>query len=357
VELVCTGGGYPTGSTSYREWWCPARPRLGAAERTRFSKALDPLEWPLKSRLRTRIEAICRETRADVLHAVAHGTDFSAAREAARRCRLPFVLSAHDDLRYALRGRPDRALALRTLGSAWRDADARIVISDELGDEYNRRYGHRSYAVVTDGLSDGDIASRPNPVSGLRVYFAGLFHLAYGENLRALLLALESMTGSSPTNVTFRSGALPGVDTHSTVPVTVLPFGSERDVASDLNDADLLYLPMPFQSAHSDFVHFSLSTKLVTYLGSGRPILYHGPPYGAAFRLLQSNEAAIMLTSLRPDVLQGQLEAALSSSLHITENALRLARSRFRIGDQRDRFWSSVATRDAVARATMRQPA
>ena len=201
VELVCTGGARPAGPTPYREWWCPTRPRFGPAERTRLARGLDWLEWPLQPRLRARIEAICHATRPDVLHAVAHGTDFVGAHEMARRHRLGFVLSAHDDLRYALRGRPDRALALRKLGAVWRDADARLVISNELGDEYNRRYGHRPYTVVTDGLLDEDIASRPHPVEGLRIYFAGLFHLAYGDNLRALLRSLEGRTGSTPVSV------------------------------------------------------------------------------------------------------------------------------------------------------------
>ena len=107
---------------------------------------------------------------------------------------------------------------------------------------------------------------------------------------------------------------------------------------------------MPFNAADSDFVHFSLSTKLVTYLGSGRTIIYHGPAYGAAFNLLKSNDAAIMLTSLTPDVLREQLERALPSSTGVTENALRLARTRFRITDQRERFWSSVAGWNDAAR-------
>ena len=61
-----------------------------------------------------------------------------------------------------------------------------------------------------------------------------------------------------------------------------------------MESADLLYMPMPFGEAHEKFARYSLSTKMVTYAGSGVPILYHGPATSAAFDLLKRNDAAIL---------------------------------------------------------------
>ena len=58
--------------------------------------------------------------------------------------------------------------------------------------------------------------------------------------------------------------------------IRVLPFAKETELERDLSEADLLYLPLPSDAAHAPLVRFSLST-LVTYLGSGVPIFYHGP--------------------------------------------------------------------------------
>ena len=269
--------------------------------------------------------------------------DFAQARSAARRLGLPFALTVHDDLRYALRGRPDRAIALRALGRAWRDADHRFVISHALGEEYSRRYGALAYQVVTDGLADEEIAPAPRPTPGLRVYFAGLFHLAYASNFHALLDALDLLASERPAvTVTSRSGALPGVNHRARVPVRILPFGTEQEVMSDLKNADALYLPMPFGESHRDFLRFSLSTKLITYLGGGLPILYHGPAEGAAYELLEENNAAIMLTSHDPRAIAHRMLEGLNGGETVVQNALRLARRQFLLTDQRSRFWSEI---------------
>ena len=67
---------------------------------------------------------------------------------------LPFYLQMHDDFAYSSRGylTPKRAHA--AMQSAWRNAKARFVICDQLGNEYCRRYGGRDYIIVTDGLEN-----------------------------------------------------------------------------------------------------------------------------------------------------------------------------------------------------------
>ena len=124
----------------------------------------------------------------------------------------------------------------------------------------------------------------------------------------------------------------------------VLPFGSEADVQSDMTHADCLYLPLHFGEADEPFATYSLSTKMVTYLGSGVPILYHGPGATAAYNILAKHRAAALATSLVPEeiarVLTDLLEA--DAAVQIGQNALHLARNSFLRAEQHAKFWQHV---------------
>jgi glycosyltransferase involved in cell wall biosynthesis len=147
-------------------------------------------------------------------------------------------------------------------------------------------------------------------------------------------------------SVTLRCGQINARDIREATNVRILPFGSEAQVARDLEETDLVYLPLPFGETFEPFVRLSLSTKLVTYLGSGVPILYHGPRNAAVADLLAENDAALIQTALDADSLATQLskfqkEPALARQK--TSNALALARREFSLQAQRDRFWNAIA--------------
>jgi hypothetical protein len=84
---------------------------------------------------------ICRNVNATAIHAIAQGLCFWYAYQVAQELGLPYYLSVHEDLRYALQ----HSLALKEgmdkIPEVWQGAEGRFVISDELGKEYCRRYG------------------------------------------------------------------------------------------------------------------------------------------------------------------------------------------------------------------------
>jgi glycosyltransferase involved in cell wall biosynthesis len=354
VVGVATGVGPPP-TSAWEEVHLPLRPRL-PTDGGRFNHWGDGVEAALAPVATRRLQSLFRQRGATAVHAVSHSPSFWPALRAGRRLGLPFVLTVHDDLRYLLRDAPLRAVALRRLGAAWREADARIVISDAMGREYVDRYGGREYAIVTDGLGPTDLSS-PRVRGGLDVYFAGLFHRGYGDNLAQLLRALDLLAARDPaTNAAFtgRCGSLPR-SFEAAVPVRVLPFGPESVVQEDLERADLLYLPLMFGEEYRDMTHFSLSTKLVTYLGSGIPILYHGPPRGAAYEVLARHDAAILAPSTDPEAIATILAKAAERGPTVVANALALARAEFMLDEQRCRFWAAVERHADPARAPARR--
>ncbi len=346
VLAVCSAPVAPPSQALVTEEHVPLRPYFGRLESTRVRPYLDSLDSPLGPSFRRHLAAICQRHAGDAVHAVAMGLTFWHAFVVARKCQLPYFLTVHDDYIYTMQGGPGKAASLRRLGTAWRDAHHRYVISTALGDEYAHRYGHREYSIVTDGIH-APPPQRQLRDAAVRVYFAGAVHISYGRNLRALLAALDELDRQGSMreiSFTARCGQLGDGRLRSRVPIQVLPFADEQTVARDLDGADLLYLPLPFGERYHRFTKYSLSTKLITYLGSGVPILYHGPLDTPVARLLREHAAAILTDTLEPADIAQAIRSGLPRRSEFASNAGRLATRDFRLETQRGRFWSPIET-------------
>ncbi len=327
----------------------PSRPSWGRVEHSRLAWLPQHTARVFASQFRRNLRECCVALKARAIHAVPHsGLDFSIAQTVARDLSLPFFLSLHDDLAYTALGAVAPGACEAAMRAAWQDASARFVISDSLGREYCRRYGDRTCQVVTDGLTELQ-APRGGPgiENCFRIYFMGLFHMPYERNLRALLDALVILKRAHPSaeiSVTLRCEHVKAQVLAGEIPVQVLPFADEAQVQRDIAEADLLYMPLHFGEEHENFARYSLSTKMVTYIGGGVPILYHGPSSSAAFELLSKHRAAILMPTLVPEEIARALKSAdRSTRAEITHNALELARRSFMLADQTDRFWRTIS--------------
>ncbi|CEK15910.1 glycosyltransferase [Chthonomonas calidirosea] len=343
VLSVCMGEKPPPPTTLVKELHIPHRPSFGRLEATRFRLYLDRWFTNFK-RQQSLLEQVCRDYQANALHAIAHGADFWVSYQVAKALKLPFYITVHDRLEYTHASSPALALMVERLGEVWRNAEARMVISEEMGEGLEALYGKRPWTVVTDGL-EGISPLRERPKNSFRIYFAGAIHLSYAATFTALaeaLVIIRQQQPEIPVSLTIRGSAVP--DSFQHLPVRALPWAPEQEIERDMEQADLLYLPLPFEPKYEMFWRYSLSTKLVTYLGSGLPILYHGPAEAAAGRLLARHQAAVLATSLDPKEVARCLLAAGECAPQVVENAQQLARSRFLLAEQRKRFWATVAT-------------
>jgi hypothetical protein len=124
--------------------------------------------------------------------------------------------------------------------------------------------------------------------------------------------------------------------------IEVLPFAPQEAVLDDFNSMDLLYLPLSIEPQYANFAKFSLSTKMITYLGSGLPIFYHGPIESAAFQLLQKNHACVSCHSNDPQAISSALKKVALEREAVIKNALELGKRDFQIAEIRNRFWSNI---------------
>jgi hypothetical protein len=83
---------------------------------------------------------------------------------------------------------------------------------------------------------------------------------------------------------------------------------------------------------------------MVTYAGSGVPILYHGPATSAAFDLLNRNEAAVFVTSLEPSEIAAAFSGLTAQRrAEVSASALALAEREFMLVDQTRKFWGAFS--------------
>jgi hypothetical protein len=332
--------------TPIPEFNLPVRPQLGRLERTRFSHQLTRLDPYFSRQFEKKLTRLLRSEEVKVIHLAACNYDLVPVTNVALKMGIPLFLSVYDDIEYVTRGHKRLDTIKAGLAHAWNNAAGIFSISDELGEEYGRRYGNREFITVTDGLRSFAAQPLPRPKNSLRIYFMGLHHYSYIPNFRSLLDALKILRTERPDwpiSLTMRCGAFLAERHADDVPITVLPFAaSDSVVDEDMLHADLLYQPLPFAESAQAFGKFSLSTKLVTYLGSGVPILYHGPEQTAVNNMLKKHDAAIRITTEEPAAIARALMTAFNQRDSVVERALKLARERFSLEEQQRRFWGSI---------------
>ena len=323
----------------------PTRPYFGRLDRTRLHPGLGVFDGLFRMRFEARLLHLLIEHHVKLIHLLVADYSVVSVRTVASQLRIPYFITIHDYLEYVSRGHPFLKQMVASVAEAWRGAREVFVISEELGQDYSQRFGAREYRIITDGLKSVAEAPIRRPPKSLRIYFMGLFHLAYGPNLRALLDALKIVRSKRPDwdiSITCRCGAISVPIQEDDVHANILPFASQREVEKDMLSADLLYQPLPFQEYALPMCKFSMSTKMVTYIGSGLPILYHGPNNAAACRLLVRHKAAVVCTTLDPVAIAKQLLDTGQRRESIAGNALALARSQFMLNEQQGRFWPPI---------------
>lgn len=282
-----------------------------------------------------KVLSAAKNIHFDVLHVVNHGPYSSVLVEESDLEGKSLWVSFHDH--YSLCSSFDQCKLL------WELADRRLAISDELGQEYQRLFSYRPYELITDGVGETEV-SLPKKEIGekkLNVYFGGLLHIAYLPLLRVFADALDhfSKEGYDISLVlrgTQRVDFLK--DRHFQIEYRG-NFVSDDDIKTELDEADILYLPIKFSSP--EFFKFSLSTKMIGYLGGAGVILFHGPFESAACQLLVKNDAAVICSTLESNDMISAINEVIGNGLEKSRNAKDLASNKFSLKGFQKQFWQA----------------
>ncbi|MDR3697545.1 hypothetical protein [Mucilaginibacter sp.] len=281
-----------------------------------------------------RICKIINRISYDVFHMVSHGAFCGVFDNDLLFKEKKRWVSFHDHF-------STNGCSMNQTKSQWHKADRRLVISNELGIEYQRLFGHREFEIITDGLTPEEV-SKPSGIdlSGeIIIYFAGLLHIDYYPLLKVLAEALDELSRQDfKFKLMLRGvGRLKFLDNKCFEIEYRTDFISDDEIKLELDSASVLYLPIKFTLP--DFYLYSLSTKMVGYLGACGSILYHGPEESAACHMLKESGAAECCSSIKVVDMIKSIEHIINSKNNISARAKILVEKRFNFNEIQKKFW------------------
>jgi glycosyltransferase involved in cell wall biosynthesis len=224
----------------------------------------------------------------------------------------------------------------------WNYSDRRLMISKELGEEYQRVFGMKDFELITDGLTTEEI-STPKLMGKDKtsVYFAGLMHIAYYPLLEVLADSLDELVDEGYTFELILRGTqkMNFLNNRKFNVIYRSNFITDKELKKEMDLADILYLPIKF--SEPNFYLYSLSTKLISYLGASGKILFHGPSDSAACNLLREKNAAFCCVSLLKTEMIPLIKEILEVDENISNNAKKLAKSNFDLNVIQNTFWKN----------------
>lgn len=290
-------------------------------------------ENPMRKFTINRIREEARKIDCDVIHVMSCGPWSTALCNDAALSKKPLWVSVHDH-------HSTTQCSFQDAHTMWNRADRRLVISPELGDEYQRLFGNLPYELITDGVLKQELSP---PAGKMKppyvIYFAGLLHIEYLPLFKALADALDSLTQKGfAFKMVLRGTQHMAFLNNRSFEIDYLPvILDDAALKRDLDAASVLYLPIKL--VDPDFYKYSLSTKMVGYLGAAGSILYHGPADSAACHLLQQTQSAVCCNTLNREEIEQSLLQLVSAVANVSANAKDLAQSKFNLQRIQDIFW------------------
>lgn len=273
-----------------------------------------------------------KNNHCDILQIIDHGyLNLQKIFEDGQYQKLWGVFHDH----YKTSGTPEEQTML-----LWNTAHRRLVISQELGEEYNRLFGEKEFEIITDGIDETYEEKKVESVEGnITIYFGGLLHIGYYELLRNFLEGISDWSeGKLDIRLILRGTHKLLFDVPHNITVEYREsFVDENIIFNEIKESNILYLPIKFKP--EEFGRYSMSTKMIGYLASNGAIFYHGPKDAAVANLLDKWKAAEICQSLEKDEIRVSLDSFWKKRNTYSENATKLAQNQFNMDEIRKRYF------------------
>lgn len=228
-----------------------------------------------------------------------------------------------------------------------RKANCVIVDNNLLDEDAKERFGvsgtviHNAcdlsrYRIEEDNLSNSLLERSPN------IVFTGAIYVAQLDSVRRILEALERIDSpevllhlytAQPVELLKEQGISGRVKYHKHLPLNEMPQIQQS--------ADILFLPLAFESPYPRLIQTSATTKMGEYLAARRPILVHAPRGSFVAEYFKRHECGLVVDEPDPDKLAQAISrilgdpelrnrlAARAGERAIADFDLALARSQF----------------------------
>ncbi|HVF56483.1 MAG TPA: glycosyltransferase [Pyrinomonadaceae bacterium] len=289
--------------------------RLRRGHRFGLARAREGFNIPagILQRARQLTRIMRRENCDAVVACTGDLLDLPAGYLASRRAKVPFYPYIFDHYSYREWRDPARKFWAKRLEPFLLKGATRVIVPNEtLRDDLRRSYGVEA-AVIHNSfdISPYESNGRPAPAVSedkaegeVRIVYTGDVYEAHYDAFRNLLAAITSLgrpgvklhlyTERSPDEL-----AAEGIRG----PVVHRPRHALSEMPRIQMEADILFLPLAFNSPYPDLVRTSATTKLGEYLAARRPVLVHAPPDSFISWYFREHECGVVVDRLDTSAL------------------------------------------------------
>jgi glycosyltransferase involved in cell wall biosynthesis len=297
---------------------------------------------------RCRIADIVRREKCDaVVACTGDVTILPAGYLASRAAGVPFYAYLFDHYSYREWDDPVKAFWARRFEPFIMKGAAGLIAPNEiLRDDLRERFGveaaviHNSFDISPYETVEVEAGNRSGEVN---IVYTGAVYEAHFGAFRNLMAAIQKLDHlrvrvhlytNQPEETLQRENVRGPIVLHQQQAMTEMPRVQM--------EADMLFLPLAFDSPYPDLVKTSATTKLGEYLASRRPVLVHAPRDSFISWYFRKHECGVVIDEDDPVRLAEGIELILSDARlcqRLITNALERARTDFDIARSRAAFF------------------
>ena len=298
---------------------------------------------------RCRIADIVRREKCDAVVACTGNVSIlPAGYLASRAAGVPFYAYLFDHYSYREWDDPVKAFwARRFEPFIMKGASGVIAPNEILRDDLRERFGVEA-AVIHNSFDISPYETNAPVEAGNRsgevnIIYTGAVYEAHFGAFRNLMAAIQKLDHlrvrvhlytNQPEETLQRENVRGPIVLHQQQAMTEMPRVQM--------EADILFLPLAFDSPYPDLVKTSATTKLGEYLASRRPVLVHAPRDSFISWYFRKHECGVVVDEDDPARLAQGIELILSDAQlcqRLIANAYERARTDFNIAASRAAFF------------------
>jgi glycosyltransferase involved in cell wall biosynthesis len=263
---------------------------------------------------------------------------------ACRWAKIPFYVYAFDDYVRQWTHPAYRLFAECVESIIMRNAKGVIAPNEFLCDEYRRRYRIEPVVIHNPcGPIDPDsLLSWPAKPGEIKIVYTGAIYHAHYDAFSNLLAAMRLLDDPRIKLHIYTSQAVSDLEQKGIVgPVEFHPHISLSEIADVQRCADILFLPLAFNSTIPDIIRTSAPGKMGEYLASGRPVLAHAPEDSFVNWYFRTYNVGQVANCADPNVLAQALKEMINEPdlrRQWCKNALHYAQKDFSLPTVRAKF-------------------
>jgi glycosyltransferase involved in cell wall biosynthesis len=238
--------------------------------------------------------------------------DLPAAYLASKRAKIPFIPYMFDDYTYQWIGF-NRSVAKRIEPRIIKNAKCVIVPNEYLQNEYMQRHAIRSKVIhnpcYLPELKHLDQAEGPFNLSVTNIVYTGAVYHANYDAFKNLIVALQQLGTNDLRLHVFTAQPESELNKHGICGDMVVYHDHipNSEVPIILRKADILFLPLAFNSQIQEVIKTSAPGKLGEYLSVGRPILVHAPKDSFVSWFFRKHRCGVVVDRNDPQVLANEI--------------------------------------------------